>query len=118
MIVQQMNVTTKEKAEPTIEVVHIELKTGQATFDSCRADGNLSLDDVGGVTVALQDITAAFVSEGIYKIQVMRGHIYNVTCGSWRMIIDSRGLVRCDEAMGDFVTPLEICPCRACMGAF
>ena len=68
-MIPTMNVTTNQ----IIEVVHIELKTGQATFDSCRADGNLSLDDVGGVTVALQDITAAFVSEGIYKIQVMRG---------------------------------------------
>ena len=117
-MIADMNVTTNQNTDQIIEVVHIELKTGQATFDSCRADGNLCLDDVGGVTVALQDITAAFVSEGIYKIQVMRGHIYNVTCGSWRMIIDSRGLVRCDEAMGDFVTPLEICPCRPCMGAF
>lgn len=111
MSLQQMNVTTKE-------IVHIELKTGQAIFDSCRADGNPSLADCGAVSIALSEIVAAFIAENVEKIQTRRGCIYNVNTAAWRMIIDRVGLVRCDESMGDYVTPLEICPCRSCKGAF
>lgn len=113
-MIQETNVTTNQ----ITEVVHIELKTGEAIFDSARADGNLSLVDYGAVSIALSEILSAFIAENVRKIQVKRGSIYNVNTAAWRMIIDRCGLVRCDEAMGDYVTPLEICPCRACMGAF
>ena len=107
MIVQQMNVTTKK-------IVHIKLSTGQAIFDSCRADGNLSLDDVGGVSIALTEIVAAFVAENVEKIQTRRGSIYNVNTAAWRMIIDACGLTRCTEAMGDYILADDSCDCYGC----
>ncbi len=102
--------------ESVKEVVHIESKTGVAVFNTVRANEVVDLSDCDGVTVALDEIVAAFVAEGLHKIQVKRGSIYTVSIEAWRIIIDRCKLVQCDESMGDYVTPLEICPCRVCVG--
>lgn len=111
-MLQQMNaITTK----PT-EVIHLELETGRAIFDSAHADCSLSLADVGAVTIALDEITAAFEAENRTKIQTKRGNIYDIELAAFRMVIDSCGLSRCSEAYGDFIRIDEtsVCNCYGC----